>query len=141
MIIKKSYKEITEMLVDAELKVTPQRVKIFEVLQSTDNHPTAEEIFKEIAEQVPGLSLATVYKTLDTFIQKGIIRKIKGEDDSVHFDADINSHNHLICSKTKKIIDYNDPDLQGILDAYFSKKSIDGFSIKEIQLNIIGETN
>jgi len=140
--MRKSYSlaEISAKLTESGLKITPQRVMIFHELACSDKHPTVEDIFKNLTDEIPGLSLATVYKTLDTFYQKNLVKKIKGEDDSVHYDADLDSHNHLICTTTKKICDYNDPELQLILDNYFSCKNIEGFKIKEVQLNIIGET-
>jgi len=133
--------QIIQKLTEAGLKITPQRVEILYFLVNSKQHPTADEIFNSLKSEVSGISLATVYKTLNTFYQLNIIKKIKGEDESVHFDADTDSHNHLICVRSKKIMDFNDSELENLINNYFLNKKIEGFKIKEIQLNIFGETN
>ncbi|HPD64195.1 MAG TPA: transcriptional repressor [Bacteroidia bacterium] len=135
-----SYEEIIELFRNLGIRTTPQRLSIYQLLCYSKSHLTAEQIYQSLADKIPGLSLGTVYKTLDTLVEKGLVRRLKGTDDSVHFDADLDSHYHLFCEKTDKIMDYNDSELKQILDKYFESKQIDGFKIKEIQLNIIGET-
>lgn len=136
-----SYEEIIELFREKGIRTTPQRLSIYQLLCYSKSHMTADQIYKSLAEKIPGLSLGTVYKTLDTLVEYNLVRKLKSTDDSVHFDADMDSHFHLMCSKTNKIMDYNDEELKKILDNYFQSKKIEGFKVKEILVNIIGETN
>lgn len=60
----------------AALVVTPQRVAIFRQLAATDRHPSAEELHAAVRREMPTLSLATVYKTLDTLAEIGAVRPV-----------------------------------------------------------------
>lgn len=134
-----SVKDVKNRLIKHSLRVTQQRIVIFKELLQTDEHPTADKLYAALKDDYPSLSLATVYKTLDTFFFKGLIKKIKANDDSFHYDADTSFHHHLICVKTDKIMDYKSEDLSVMLNKYFEKQEIDNFKINDIQLNIYGE--
>lgn len=125
---------------EAGLRVTQQRIVIYKALFGSKMHPTAELIYKGLKDDHPSLSLATVYKTLDSFVEVGLINKLNGADDSYHYDADLHSHNHLICTKTKSIIDYDDPQLVQLISDYIKKKKPGNFEIHQVQINILGET-
>lgn len=120
------------------LRITQQRLSIYKALLMAENHPTAEDIYKKLKRTLPGLSLGTVYKTLDTFYKHQIINKIKTDDDAVHYDADLSSHNHIIDLKTNEIIDYVDPDFEVLIRDYFKDKKIEGFEIDVIRVKIYG---
>ena len=132
--------DIKKILEDNHLRVTQQRIEVLYELSNTYLHPTAEDIFEKLSKRFSSLSLATVYKTLDTFANHGIIRKIKNADQSIHYDADLSPHYHLLCSKTNKIIDFRDDEFLILVNHYFINKNITNFKVSEIQLNILGET-
>lgn len=134
-----TYEELRERLSEKALKVTPQRMSILRVLLSASDHPSAEQVAARIAENAPGTSLGTVYKTLETFEQVGMVRKVKTTDDRVRYDANLSEHDHLYCTKTNRIIDFHDPELKTVLEEYFHKKNIDNFEVRDIQLHISGE--
>jgi Fur family transcriptional regulator, peroxide stress response regulator len=132
--------DIKNRLEQAGLRVTQQRIAVYKYLMDTCEHPTAEIIYHNLQPDYPSLSLATIYKTVETLNVCGLVKKIKGTDESVHYDADTSHHNHLISTNTKKIMDFNDDNLTNLLINYFKEKKLDNFTIKEIQLNIIGES-
>ncbi|MCX6350563.1 MAG: transcriptional repressor [Bacteroidetes bacterium] len=133
------YTQIRESLSAHGLKVTPQRVAIYgDVLQSIE-HPTAEQVFANISTTHPGISLGTVYKTLDSLSEKGLIKKVKTGAGIQRFDARHENHHHLFCQKTQKIIDYTDPELEQLIASYFQKKKIQNFEVSGFELNINGE--
>ncbi|MBC8343591.1 MAG: transcriptional repressor [Bacteroidetes bacterium] len=134
-----STEDSRQKLVEHNLRVTHQRLVIYMELYSSLEHPTAEMIYSRLVKEYPTLSLATVYKTLDTFAKSGLIKKLKSIDDSVHYDADLHFHNHLICNKTKKIVDYKDEELNKLVHDYFKSKKIDNFDVQEVSLKIFGE--
>ena len=131
--------EITEMLKSAGLKITPQRVAILQVLIDADIHPTAEIVAERLKNDFPGISLGTVYTTLETLSQKKLICKVQADDGKLRFDAKTEMHHHLHELNTGKIEDYFDEELNNILQQYFAEKSIPGFEIKDIKLHIKGE--
>lgn len=131
--------EYIEKLKLAGLKVTPQRIAILRVLYDSDMHPTAENVAEKLKEDYPGISLGTVYSTLENLSQKKIISKVQTEDGKMRFDSRLDMHHHLHEINTNKIEDYFDEDLNTILLEYFRNKSIPGFNIRDIKLQIKGE--
>ncbi len=121
------------------LKITPQRVAIFEAVFKLKNHPTAENIFDHIKQNHPNVSVGTVYKVLDSLVENQLLKKVKSEKDIMRYDAIIQKHHHLYCSETDKIADFEDPELDKIIAQYFDKKKIKGFKVKDITLQITGE--
>jgi Fur family peroxide stress response transcriptional regulator len=96
------------------LSVTPQRVAVFKKLISTDSHPTAEEIYEDLRKELPAISLATVYKTLETFEKEGFISKTRATGERARFDANQHPHHHLICKECGRIEDLYDARLEQI---------------------------
>lgn len=129
---------INEILKSNGLKVTPQRVIILEAIIKLANHPTAENIKDYISKDYPNIALGTVYQVLDTLCLKGIIKKVKTEDDITRYDANTENHHHLYNCETNEIIDFFDDNLSKIIEEYFSKNKIPNFNIKEIHLQING---
>ena len=96
----------SEKLKNYNLKVTPQRLAIYNYLLENKNHPNAETIYNDIKKQYPTMSLATVYKTLLSLKKVSLINELNIGEDSFRYDIVTNFHYHIICSKCNKIIDY-----------------------------------
>jgi Fe2+ or Zn2+ uptake regulation protein len=77
------------------LRCTRQRVEIYEALRASKAHPTAEELFSVVRQGQPGLSLATVYNTLDVLCTNGLCRKLPSADTVARYDADVTDHVHV----------------------------------------------
>jgi len=88
---------IRELFRTRGLRCTRQRELIYAYLASTKTHPTAEEVFQRIAGEEPGLSLATVYNTLDALCAAELAMKLPPADanEPSRFDADVSSHAHV----------------------------------------------
>ncbi|MBX3007079.1 MAG: transcriptional repressor [Melioribacteraceae bacterium] len=123
------------------LKVTPQRVAVLEALNNLRNHPTADNIKEYVVKNHPSVAVGTIYKTLETFVEKGLVKKVKTEKDVMRYDAIIENHHHLYCEATEHIEDFFDESLNKMLDEYFKKKKIPNFKVKETKLQIIGTFN
>ena len=78
-------------------RYTEQRAAVFRFLRGTDVHPTADEVFLHVREQVPGISLATVYKSLETLVGCGLASKLTYGDGSARYDGRTDDHHHLRC--------------------------------------------
>jgi Fur family peroxide stress response transcriptional regulator len=92
------------------LKATGPRLTILEALEADRRHPTAEMIFESLREANPSLSLSTVYSTLETFLQKGLVRRITGAGGKLRVDGTLQDHDHAVCRGCGKVFDV-DPDL------------------------------
>jgi Fur family peroxide stress response transcriptional regulator len=129
---------IVNKLVEKGLKVTPQRIAILEAITVLKNHPTAEHIIEYIRKNHPNIATGTVYKVLDALAEHELIRRVKTDKDIMRYDAVLDHHHHLYCSESDRIEDYEDDELTGLLEQYFSKKNIPGFEIEDIKLQING---
>mgnify|MGYP000076625620 FL=1 len=132
-------KELIEKLNNYGLKATHQRIAVLDTLLKTRTHPSAEELYKIIVKQYPTISLATVYKTLDSFKEVGLVKIIKTDCDYLRYDAIISNHFHLYNPAQNKLEDYYDNDLKNMIENYFKNKKIDNFELKEINLQLIGD--
>ena len=133
-----SIKEITNKLADKGLRITPQRVAIFEAILKLNNHPTAENIIEYINKKHPNISTGTVYKVLDSFVENHLLKKVKTEYGSMRYDSFLSNHHHIYCTDTNRILDYEDHELDELLRNYFKKKKIKNFKIQDINLQVSG---
>jgi Fur family peroxide stress response transcriptional regulator len=128
-------------LKNSNLKITPQRIAVLEALSNLKDHPTADNIKEYVVKNHPHIAVGTIYKTLETFVEKGLVKKVKTEQDVMRYDAILDKHHHLYCEDTERIEDFFDDQLNELLDEYFKKKKIPNFKVKDIKLQIIGTFN
>jgi Fur family peroxide stress response transcriptional regulator len=131
--------EIRSKLTEKGLRITPQRLSIFEAIIILQNHPTAEDIIAFIRKNHPNIATGTVYKVLDSLAENGLISKVKTDKDIMRYDAMMVNHHHLYCVNSDKIKDYVDEELDELISGYFAKKEIAGFKIEDIKLQINGK--
>lgn len=87
---------------------TKQREAILEVLKSTDCHPTASWIYERVKEEVPHISLGTVYRDLKMLARKGEILEIDFTSNPSRYDCNTGNHYHFRCLKCDKIFDIDE---------------------------------
>jgi Fur family transcriptional regulator, peroxide stress response regulator len=130
--------EIRSELTRKGLRVTPQRVAIMEAVIKLHNHPTAENVSEFLKEHHPNIATGTVYKILEVFVTKGMLKKVKTDRDVMRYDAILESHHHLYSSESDRIEDYFDNSLNTLLKEYFKLHHVPGFEISDIKLQLIG---
>lgn len=86
-------------------RFTEQRAAVFRFLSSTDTHPTADEVFLSVRSEVPGISLATVYKSLETLVGCGLASKLSYADGSARYDGRTDPHHHARCVGCGRVFD------------------------------------
>jgi len=86
-------------------RVTMPRLLVHRHLRAADRHVTAEQLYAELAEQVPSLSAATVYDTLDLLDELGLIRRVSTPRGATTYDSRIDDHHHLVCRACGRIED------------------------------------
>lgn len=113
------------------LSVTPQRLAIYKALIADDTHPSPEKIYQAIRADFPTISLATVYKTLETLEKNGIISVVTPIHNTVRYDAMTKHHHHIVCVRCKKIIDIDSKELDAlkIPDAVAKQNRLVDFSV------------
>jgi Fur family transcriptional regulator, peroxide stress response regulator len=101
-------KNLIEQLRSRRISVTPQRLAILGNLESRRDHPTAEQIYQKVRQDMPTISFNTVYKTLEVFCQRGLVYKVNPLHEVARYDFDTGHHAHLICRKCHFIVDLDD---------------------------------
>lgn len=132
-------KSVVKILTEKNIKVTPQRIAILEVVLSFNNHPTIENINEYLRLNYPTISLTTIYRSLELFATKGIISKIQTEDYPVRYDGVTEEHHHLYSSENDRIEDYFDESLKKLVLDYVTRKEIPGFQAEKINIRLIGK--
>ena len=89
-------------------KRSRQREAILSELCGRTDHPTAEELYLSLKEEMPNLSLGTVYRNLSLLSEEGIILKLScgGAD---HFDGNTAQHYHFLCNRCGRLYDLSMP--------------------------------
>jgi Fur family peroxide stress response transcriptional regulator len=119
---------------EAGMNVTPQRIAIYRALLGSTEHPSPEMLFNDVSRSMPSLSLATIYKTLETLESIGLVREIPVTGDRKRFDAIVANHHHLICTTCGSVGDYHDVSL----DALPPRRRLGGFVPHAVSVNVIG---
>lgn len=88
-----------------KLRITNQRDVILNELRSVKTHPTADELYTQVRQRLPRVSLATVYRNLEWLSEQGLARKIEVGGRQKRFDGDISDHYHVRCQKCGRVAD------------------------------------
>ncbi len=105
-------------------RLTPQRLMILSIIEGSDSHISAEEIYDQVVKKYPQVNISTVYRTLELLKQLGMIYEIDlGGGRIGYHPEDKGHHHHLICRKCGAIIDINESVL---------------FSVKAVLLQAFG---
>lgn len=117
MILKKE-KNITKLFYEkcAEngLKITPQRKIIFEELAKAKDHPSADALFKRARKHLANISFDTVYRTLLSFSEIGVISLVEGYGEQKRFEPNLEKHHHFRCRVCHTIYDFEDESYDDI---------------------------
>jgi Fe2+ or Zn2+ uptake regulation protein len=89
--------DLATVLRERGRRVTSQRLIIHEELVRLSRHATAEQVLAAVSERLPGLSLPTVYATLDLLEELGLARRVAGVDGAALYDPRTEPHHHLVC--------------------------------------------
>jgi Fur family peroxide stress response transcriptional regulator len=87
-------------------KVTPQRIAICQLILSSKDHPTADQVYQVVKKKYPTLSLATVYQTLHLLTEIGLLQELDFSDRGSRYDPDTSPHINIICRNCGKIQDF-----------------------------------
>jgi Fur family ferric uptake transcriptional regulator/Fur family peroxide stress response transcriptional regulator len=90
-------------------RVTPQRLAIHRTIRDLDRHVSAEELLDAVERTVPGVSLPTVYSTLELLEELGLIRRVGSFNGRALFDPRLDPHHHAVCSRCGRVDDLEAP--------------------------------
>ncbi|HYI13225.1 MAG TPA: Fur family transcriptional regulator [Thermoanaerobaculia bacterium] len=98
-------KDTETTLRDTGIQPSAQRVAVGDYVLHTDEHPSADLVWKRVRERFPWISRATVYNTLNLFVEKGLLQRLHLAEDSVIFDPKTDTHHHFIDEESGAIHD------------------------------------
>lgn len=113
-VLQQRMNHFKEQLRNAGVKLTHQRMEIFREVAMSEDHPDAEKIYKKVRERLPSVSLDTVYRTLWSLLDLGLIATLGPPRKTVRFDANMNLHHHFVCSKCGMTRDFYSKKLDGL---------------------------
>jgi Fur family transcriptional regulator, peroxide stress response regulator len=121
------------------LSVTRQRLAIFEALAASREHPSAEDIHRAVRKRVPHLSLATVYKNLESLREIGAVSDVNALHEHGRYEAALpgtgagKPHHHLVCISCRKVVDLHDAALDGL-----RVSDTLGFQVRALKVQVEG---
>jgi Fur family peroxide stress response transcriptional regulator len=124
-----------DLCADHGLAVTHQRQVLYEVMQTMPGHPSPEEVYARVKQRIPAISLATVYKNIHLFVERGVLKEVSLHHGSLRVELNSHRHHHMVCSQCKAITDINEQDL-GILPALTHLPG--GFQVERYAIDVIG---
>lgn len=105
--MKINFEDLLNELKRKKIRLSHQRLKVLEYLTLHQCHPTVDQIYNNLHKEVPTLSKTTVYNTLNSLTEAGLVRVINIEDNETRYDIRIDDHGHFKCESCKKIYDFN----------------------------------
>lgn len=126
--------DIINYLKKEGLKASITRVKIYEYLLNHHIHPTMEDIYEGLKDELPTLSKTTIYNVLNLFIDKKLVKLLLIEENTVRYEINLKPHAHFKCTKCGEI-----------LDIEIKKKPVihipEGFEVTEEHIYYLGSCN
>lgn len=129
-------KRYTEPLKERGIRVTPQRAHIWWVLAGSGRHFTAEELKEQVEEALPGLEVSTVYRTLETLNEAGLVVESQLPEGPRIFEANPSPHPHLICERCGNIFHLASVDYRRMLESL--NREADGFEVRKLSVFATG---
>ena len=138
MITDKHIESLNDALAKLGLRSTRQREVVYSVIAVAKDHPTADEIFARSRQEMPTISLATVYNCLETLTDCSLIRQVNFERESTRYEPNLTPHAHFYNDETGQVMDVQLPkellkQLKGLLP--------DSTAVSSVELNFRGSLN
>ena len=114
-------------------RFTEQRAAVYRFLRGTFQHPTADEVFTAVRGDISDISLATVYKALETLVSCGLAVKLTYGDDSARYDARTDDHYHSRCLKCGMV-----RDVPGEAETLPRIEVGEGFRVEGYRVEVVG---
>lgn len=99
--------EIKKLLANHNIRASLPRVKIYDYLVRYESHPTVDEIYNALVDELVTLSKTTVYNTMDLFVKNNVVIELLIEKNEIRYDADIMHHGHFKCIKCDTVFDFD----------------------------------
>jgi Fur family peroxide stress response transcriptional regulator len=100
-----SFDDFQSLCKQSGLVATHQRYLIFQAVLLLGDNPTPEEVFEYVRRSIPSISLATVYKNIDTFVDHRMMRDVSPNYGSRRIESTSTPHDHFVCRVCRRVFD------------------------------------
>ncbi len=129
-------------LESAGWRFTRQRAAVYSYLRSSECHPTAEQVFAAVRQQLPHVSLATIYKALEALVTAGLAARIADGNGPARYDGRGDAHYHYRCERTGQVrdlpLDYDPGLIEKIAPELIEELRRQGFQLTGHRLELVG---
>jgi len=122
-VIEKEFRE-------RNIPVTMQRIAVMNYLREHRTHPTVDTIYSDLKERYAVLSRATVYNTLETLVDAGLVLELCIDKEKAHYDGYAHHHHHFYCSHCHTIYDIDACATESC--PIMNKKTVDGHVVENL---------
>lgn len=131
--------DFANLLKSKNLKVTPTRVAILEIFNNTKTPLDAKTLWTKVKKDksVKDTNEATVYRTISSFEEEGILKKVDLRKDSVYFELKTEHHHHIVCTNCDTVEDFENLEVEKVLSRIAAKSS-KFKNIKDHSLELFG---
>ena len=116
-------------------RMTPQRMAILHILHHTDGHISPTEVYERASQDIPGLTEATVYRTLEFLAQNSLVRSAHMGSGHLVYEIAKHDHHHLVCRKCGAEVQIDHAPLEGV---YAELESSSGFRFIDSHMTFFG---
>ncbi|MDD4509148.1 MAG: Fur family transcriptional regulator [Eubacteriaceae bacterium] len=128
--------EIIRRIQKTGLRATPQRIQLLRLLSETKCHPSAEMLMKMAKKEGYSMSIGTVYNALESFEEKGLIRRVHDTNEIMRYDANTDFHIHIIDEDSHEIKDVFDGELERIIKKRLADKLPMGYNMDHLDISL-----
>lgn len=128
--------DVIELLREHGVQPSAQRVAVAEYVLATHDHPSADRVWERVRKGFPMISRATIYNTLNLFVEKGLLRQLVLAEGNVVFDPKTEPHHHFIDDRTGKIHDIPWDSIK-----VSRVEQLEGFDVSEYSVVLRGRRN
>ena len=105
--------KLTDALRESGIRLTRQRRLLLDIVSRSDDHPDAVELHRRAAEEMPGISLSTVYRTLSALEEHGVVQRHQFQNDTARFEpADGAHHDHMIDLDSGEVVEFHSDQIE-----------------------------
>lgn len=133
--MQSAHEQFRELAWKCGLAATHQRQVIYEAVVAMPGHYSPENVYSQVRQRTPSISLATVYKNLRLFVEHGLLREVSPHASTLLVEGNLEPHHHLVCTRCKAV-----QDVEGDFIDYkkLSRRAPRGFDLTQPLVEVFG---
>ena len=131
--VEQRIEAMTAALREEGLRLTHQRLEVAREIALTVEHPDVESVYRGVRTRVPTISLDTVYRTLATLVDRGLVSRVATTAGPARYDANVTRHHHYVCTRCGMVRDVTDAGLDAV-SAPESARALGAVDTVEVQM-------